>query len=93
MLINVDLQCAYTRVGEFVTAYETDPRQLEYVNTLAGLVTGRGACAHPDGTARLVGSLLTTLEDHVEAHLDGECGCWSARDHDRRHQHREAVAR
>ena len=42
---------------------------------LAGLVTGRGACAHPDGTARLVGSLLTTLDDHVEAHLDGACGC------------------
>jgi hypothetical protein len=45
------------------------------LNDLAGLVTGRGACAHPDGTARLVGSLLTTLEDHVEAHLDGACGC------------------
>ena len=44
---------------------------------LAGLVTGRGACAHPDGTARLVGSLLTTLEDHVEAHLDHACGCSS----------------
>ena len=42
---------------------------------LAGLVTGRGACAHPDGTARLVGSLLTTLDDHVEAHLDRACGC------------------
>ena len=42
---------------------------------LAGLVTGRGACAHPDGTARLVGSLLTTLDDHVEAHLDHACGC------------------
>jgi len=42
---------------------------------LAGLVTGRGACAHPDGTARLVGSLLTTLDDHVEAHLDGACAC------------------
>ena len=42
---------------------------------LSGLVTGRGACAHPDGTARLVGSLLTTLEDHVEAHLDRACRC------------------
>ncbi|HYN67619.1 MAG TPA: NADH-ubiquinone oxidoreductase-F iron-sulfur binding region domain-containing protein [Ornithinibacter sp.] len=46
---------------------------------LAGLVTGRGACAHPDGTARLVGSLLTTLHDHVEAHLDGDCGCSTPR--------------
>jgi len=34
-LINVDLQKAYTCVGEFVTAYETDPKQLEYVNQLA----------------------------------------------------------
>jgi NADH:ubiquinone oxidoreductase subunit F (NADH-binding) len=50
---------------------DTRPRLVE----LAGLVTGRGACAHPDGTARLVGSLLTTLEDHVEAHLDGACRC------------------
>jgi maleamate amidohydrolase len=36
-LINVDLQKAYTAVGEFATAYETDPRQLEYVNRLARL--------------------------------------------------------
>ncbi len=42
---------------------------------LTGLVTGRGACAHPDGTARLVTSLLTRLEDIVEDHLLGLCGC------------------
>src|SRR5947207_14715955 len=34
-LINVDLQKAYTSVGEFVTAHETDPKQLDYVNQLA----------------------------------------------------------
>ncbi|QIM20515.1 NADH-quinone oxidoreductase subunit F [Phycicoccus sp. HDW14] len=45
------------------------------IGQLTGLVTGRGACAHPDGTSRLVRSLLTTLGDHVEAHLDGACGC------------------
>lgn len=37
ILINIDLQNAYTRVGEFATAYETDPRQLDYVNELADL--------------------------------------------------------
>ncbi len=42
---------------------------------LTGLVEGRGACAHPDGTARLVTSLLTRLEDLVEEHLAGHCGC------------------
>ena len=35
VLVNIDLQCAYTRVDEFKTAYETDPRQIEYVNALA----------------------------------------------------------
>jgi len=34
-LINIDLQNSYTRVGEFNTAYETDPKQLDYVNALA----------------------------------------------------------
>lgn len=36
-LVNVDLQNAYTRPDEFVTAYETDPRQIEHVNHLARL--------------------------------------------------------
>ena len=35
ILVNVDPQKAYTRTDLFKTAYETDPRQLEYVNTLA----------------------------------------------------------
>ena len=34
-IINIDLQKAYTCVGEFATAYETDPKQLDYVNELA----------------------------------------------------------
>ena len=34
-LINIDLQKAYTCVGEFITAYETDPKQCDYVNQLA----------------------------------------------------------
>ena len=34
VLVNVDLQKAYTCVGEFPTAYETDPNQLDYVNRL-----------------------------------------------------------
>lgn len=34
-LVNIDPQKAYTRTDLFKTAYETDPRQLEYVNKLA----------------------------------------------------------
>jgi nicotinamidase-related amidase len=40
-LINIDLQKAYTAVGEFVTAYETDPRQMDYVNQLARAFRGK----------------------------------------------------
>lgn len=35
VLVNIDFQKAYTKVDEFKTAYETDPRQIEYVNQLA----------------------------------------------------------
>lgn len=41
-LINVDLQKAYTNVGEFITAYETDPKQLDYVNQLARAFRAKG---------------------------------------------------
>lgn len=35
VLVNVDPQKAYTRTDLFKTAYETDPRQMEYINQLA----------------------------------------------------------
>ena len=35
ILVNVDPQKAYTRTDLFKTAYETDPKQLDYVNQLA----------------------------------------------------------
>ena len=44
------------------------------VTQLAGLVERRGACAHPDGTARLVRSLLVSMPDEVDLHVQGACG-------------------
>lgn len=41
-LVNVDLQQAYTRIDRFATAYETDPKQLDYVNELARLCRRKG---------------------------------------------------
>ncbi len=41
-IVNVDLQQAYTRVDRFKTAYETDPRQIEYVNLISRLARERG---------------------------------------------------
>jgi maleamate amidohydrolase len=40
-LINVDVQCAYTQPATYVTAYETDPRQIAHINTLAALCRSR----------------------------------------------------
>lgn len=41
-IVNVDFQQAYTRIDMFKTAYETDPRQVEYVNTISRLARERG---------------------------------------------------
>ena len=46
----------------------------ERVQELCGLVSGRGACAHPDGTARLVQSLLRWFGDELHLHRRQECG-------------------
>ncbi len=64
-IINVDLQKAYTNVGEFVTAYETHPRQMDYVNELAEI-----------GRAKQVPIVWTYV-----AYMDSgeDCGIWGTR--------------
>jgi len=59
-----------------VTAFEgfLEGGPIDEVEQLAGLVSGRGACAHPTGTARLVRSAMTTFPDEVDAHAAGRCG-------------------
>jgi len=40
-IVNIDLQNAYTRIDEFKTAYETDPRQIEHVNRISALARAK----------------------------------------------------
>lgn len=56
-----------------MAAREGDPRLPAELNRLAKLVSGRGACRHPDGTAGLVSSALEIFADDVRAHLTGRC--------------------
>jgi NADH:ubiquinone oxidoreductase subunit F (NADH-binding) len=49
------------------------------VERWAGLVTGRGACHHPDGTARFVRSALITFAAELDRHARGRCGATDSR--------------
>ena len=64
-LVNVDLQNAYTRPAEFVTAYETDPRQIEHVNSLARLFRAKRC------------PVIWTYVAYLDSGED--CGVWGTR--------------
>ena len=64
---------AMARVLNAIAFGEPDPRLVVELARLGRLVGGRGACHHPDGTARLVGSALEAFADDVKAHLSGSC--------------------
>ena len=64
-IINVDLQQAYTRLDLFKTAYETDPRQIEYINTLSSLARQAD---------------MPVIWSHVAYKADaGDAGVWGTR--------------
>jgi NADH:ubiquinone oxidoreductase subunit F (NADH-binding) len=49
------------------------PGTREDLERWSGLVTGRGACHHPDGTARFVHSALRTFAHEADRHERGQC--------------------
>ena len=65
VLVNVDLQKAYTCVGEYPTAYQTDPIQLDYVNRLAA------------ATRALAWPVVWSYVAYMESGED--CGIWGTR--------------
>jgi NADH:ubiquinone oxidoreductase subunit F (NADH-binding) len=56
-----------------------DPRVLENLSRWAGLVEGRGACHHPDGTVRFLRSALQVFAGEARLHLQGGCTAASTR--------------
>lgn len=64
-IVNVDFQCAYTRIDEFATAYETDPRQIEHTNTISNLARAKGM--------PVVWTRVAYAED------GSDCGVWGTR--------------
>jgi NADH:ubiquinone oxidoreductase subunit F (NADH-binding) len=61
--------------GAFTALAQPEPgrRCLDDLERWSGLVTGRGACHHPDGTVRLVRSALTVFGAEIDRHLRGRC--------------------
>ncbi|UUL75926.1 hypothetical protein NG819_18080 [Pseudarthrobacter sp. Fe7] len=52
---------------------ETNHRLASELDRLGKLVTGRGACRHPEGTTGLVSSALEVFAPDFRAHLSGYC--------------------
>jgi NADH:ubiquinone oxidoreductase subunit F (NADH-binding) len=56
-----------------LAARRARPQVLHDLQRWAGLVEGRGACHHPDGTVRFVRSALTVFGEEIGVHLRGAC--------------------
>jgi maleamate amidohydrolase len=65
VLINIDLQRAYTDTATFKTAYETDPNQMDYINKLADLFRAKSF------------PVVWTYVAYMESGED--CGVWGTR--------------
>jgi NADH:ubiquinone oxidoreductase subunit F (NADH-binding) len=75
-------QCGACRFGlpavagelERLAAGHADGDPVALLNRWAGMLAGRGACAHPDGVAGFVTSAVRALAAEAEQHRSGHCG-------------------
>jgi maleamate amidohydrolase len=64
-IVNIDPQKAYTRIDLYKTAYENDPKQMEYINTVSNIARSKG---------------LPVVWTHVGYMKDGgDAGVWGTR--------------
>lgn len=56
-----------------ISGEERNPRLASELDRLGRLVSGRGACRHPEGTTGLVSSALEVFAPDFRAHLSGYC--------------------
>jgi NADH:ubiquinone oxidoreductase subunit F (NADH-binding) len=56
-----------------------DPGLLDDVARWCGLIAGRGACKHPDGSVRFIASSLQVFADELVRHRAGRCCAADAR--------------
>ncbi|MPZ59571.1 MAG: isochorismatase family protein [Rhizobiales bacterium] len=77
-LVNVDLQRVFTDTTMFPRAYETDPRQIEYINRLAAICRQRGfpviwsyVAYHPDGHDAGVWGTRSNTPESVQNMTEG----------------------
>jgi NADH:ubiquinone oxidoreductase subunit F (NADH-binding) len=61
-------------VDDFGRLLLGDPAGWHDAHRHLGLVPGRGACAHPDGSARFLASALEVFGEDIRMHLGGGCG-------------------
>jgi NADH:ubiquinone oxidoreductase subunit F (NADH-binding) len=61
-------------VDDFDRLLLGDPAGWHDAHRHLGLVPGRGACAHPDGSARFLASALEVFGEDIRMHLGGGCG-------------------
>jgi NADH:ubiquinone oxidoreductase subunit F (NADH-binding) len=61
------------RGGEVGGGWGPEPWVLDNLSRWAGLVEGRGACHHPDGTVRFLRSALRVFGPEVRLHQQGRC--------------------
>ena len=74
-----DLAARAEIAGAGVGQHRARPQVIADVQRWSGLVAGRGACHHPDGTVRFVSSALRTFAAEVNLHQRGRCSASSRR--------------